>query len=189
MSGVPKSERGESRLESQHLAYKIRKLIVKELLNDFGTKENTMPVWLIEEERKRVLDLTQGISAHLRAANTIWPDYMIEFTERRLQMDRALECCNMLQDELQAIVEMVPADKNRYTQIVLLIEKEYNLIKRLRQSDNRFLKHIRDGADPDSASNFGNVNNNGNANNNNASNSNDVRRDFTDAQKDFCRRA
>ena len=47
MSGVPKSERGESRLESQHLAYKIRKLIVKELLNDFGTKENTMPAWLI----------------------------------------------------------------------------------------------------------------------------------------------
>ena len=103
-----------------------------------------MPEWLIEEERKRVLDLCQGISAHLRAANTIWPDYMVEFTERRLQMDKALECCNMLQDELQAIVEMVPADKNRYTQIVLEIEKEFNLIKRLRQSDNRFLKNLKD---------------------------------------------
>ena len=56
----------------------------------------------------------------------------------------ALECCNMLQDELQAIVEMVPADKNRYTQIVLEIEKEFNLIKRLRQSDNRFLKNLKD---------------------------------------------
>ena len=111
MSGVRKSERGESRLEAQHLAYKIRKLIVKELLNDFGTKNNTMPEWLIQEERIRVLNLVQGISAHLRAANTIWPDYMVEFTERRLQMDKALECCNMLQDELQAIVEMVPADK------------------------------------------------------------------------------
>jgi hypothetical protein len=32
MSGVRKSERGESRLEAQHVAYKIRKLIVKELL-------------------------------------------------------------------------------------------------------------------------------------------------------------
>lgn len=144
MSGVRKSERGESRLEAQHIAYKLRKMIVMELMNDFGTKNNKMPEWLIEEERKRILNLCQGISAHLRAANTIWPDYMVEFTERRLQMDKALECCNMLQDELQAIVEMVPADKNRYTQIVLEIEKEFNLIKRLRQSDNRFLKDLKD---------------------------------------------
>ena len=144
MSGVRKSERGESRLEAQHQAYKVRKLIVKELLSDFGTKNNTMPSWLIEEERKRVLELVQGISAHLRAANTIWPSYRAEFIERRLEMDKALMCCNMLQDELQAIVEMVPADKNRYTQIVLEIEKEFNLLKALRQSDNRFLKNLKD---------------------------------------------
>ncbi len=144
MSGVRKSERGESRLEAQHQAYKIRKLVTKELLNDFGTKDNKMPDWLIAEERKRVLELVQGISAHLRAANTIWPDYKAEFIERRVEMDRALMYCNMLQDELQAIVEMVPADKNRYTQIVLEIEKEFNLLKALRQSDNRFKKHLKD---------------------------------------------
>ena len=115
-----------------------------ELLQDFGTKKNHMPDWLIAKERDRVLDLTRGISAHLRAANTIWPDYMVEFTERRLQMDKALECCNMLQDELQAIVEMVPADKNRYTQYVLRIEKIFNMIKKLRQKDNRFLKTLKD---------------------------------------------
>ena len=144
MSGVRKSERGESRLEALHEAYRLRKMITYELLNDFGTKNNTMPQWLIARERVRVLDLCQGISGHLRAANTIWPDYMVEFTERRLQMDKSLECCNMLQDELQAIVEMVPADKNRYMQIVLQIEKVYNLIKKLRQKDNRFLKTLKD---------------------------------------------
>lgn len=144
MSGVRKSERTESRLDAQHEAYKLQKEMVFELMQDFGTKKNNMPDWLIAKERDRVLDLTRGISAHLRAANTIWPDYMIEFTERRLQMDKALECCNMLQDELQAIVEMVPADKNRYTQYVLRIEKIFNMIKKLRQKDNRFLKTIKD---------------------------------------------
>jgi hypothetical protein len=144
MSNVKKSERGKSKLEAQHQAYKIRRLIVRELLTDFGTKNNTMPEWLIDKERERVLDLAQGISAHLRAANTIWPSYRAEFVERRLEMDRALECCNMLQDELQAIVEMVPANKNRYTQMVLEIEREFNLLKALRQSDNRFLKHLKD---------------------------------------------
>ena len=144
MSGVKKSERSESRLDAQHEAYKLQKEMAFELLQDFGTKKNHMPDWLIAKERDRVLDLTRGISAHLRAANTIWPDYMVEFTERRLQMDKALEYCNMLQDELQAIVEMVPADKNRYTQYVLRIEKIFNMIKKLRQKDNRFLKTIKD---------------------------------------------
>ena len=144
MSGVKKSERSESRLDAQHEAYKLRKEIAFELMNDFGTKQNHMPDWLIAKERERILDLCQGISAHLRAANTIWPDYMIEFTERRIQMDKALECCNMLQDELQAIVEMVPADKNRYTQYALRIEKIFNTIKKLRQKDNRFLKTLKD---------------------------------------------
>lgn len=144
MSNVKKSERTESRLDAQHEAYKLRKEIAFELMNDFGTKKNNMPEWLIAKERERVLDYCQGISAHLRAANTIWPDYMIEFTERRLQMDKALECCNMLQDELQAIVEMVPADKNRYTQYCLRIEKIFNMIKKLRQKDNRFLKNLKD---------------------------------------------
>ena len=144
MSGVKKSERTESRLDAQHEAYKLRKEIAFELMNDFGTKKNNMPEWLIAKERERVLDYCQGISAHLRAANTIWPDYMIEFTERRLQMDKALECCNMLQDELQAIVEMVPADKNRYTQYCLRIEKIFNMVKKLRQKDNRFLKNLKD---------------------------------------------
>lgn len=144
MSGVRKSERGESRLEALHEAYRLRKMIVYELMNDFGTKDNTMPQWLIAQERIRVLNLCHGISGNLRAANTIWPDYMVEFTERRLRMDKAMECCNMLQDELQAIVEMVPANKNRYMQIVLQIEKVYNLIKKLRQKDNRFLKSLKD---------------------------------------------
>ena len=103
MSGVRKSERGESRLEAQHVAYKIRKLIVKELLSDFGTKNNTMPEWLIEEERKLVLDLCQGISAHLRAANTIWPDYMVEFTERRLHLPHHLSTTTVLPVWMQAL--------------------------------------------------------------------------------------
>lgn len=144
MSNVKKSERTKSKLEVQHIAYQIRKMIVSEIMIDFGTKTNSMPEWLIEHERREVLKLCQGISIHLASANTIFPQYMVEFTERRLQMDKALECCNALQDELQFIVQMIPADKNRYTQIVLLIDREFNMIKRLRQKDNRFLKTIKD---------------------------------------------
>ena len=175
MSDIPKSERSESRLEAQHKAYKIRKMITAELMASFAysekkhekhikamtehikneeeKKETAQKIreleedfdcWFIRKERDRILDLVQGISSHLRAANTIWPTYKAEFVERRLEMDRALECCNMLQDELQYLVETLPADINKYTAIVREIDAEFNLIKALRQSDNRFLKHLKD---------------------------------------------
>ena len=68
---------------------------------------------------------------------------MSEFEERRLEMDRALVCCNKLQDELQYIAETLPADKNTFMNIVLEIQAEYETIKKLRQADNRFLKEIQ----------------------------------------------
>ena len=107
-------------------------------IKDQKTKEDTsekirqleedFDVWFIKRERDKVADLCEGIAHHLRKANTIWPDYMAEFTERRLELDRAMECCNALQDELQYISEILPADKNKYMAIVLEVETEFNWI-------------------------------------------------------------
>ena len=105
--------------------------------------EDDAASWFIKRERNRIADFCQGITEHLRAANTIWPTNMSEFEERRLEMDRALVCCNQLQDELQYIAETLPADKNKYMNIVLEVQAEFDMIKKLRQSDNRFLKTIR----------------------------------------------
>ncbi len=104
--------------------------------------EDNFSSWFIMRERDRVADFVQGITEHLRAANTIYPTYMNEFEERRLEMDRALMCCNKLQDELQYIAETLPADKNKFMNIVLEANDVFNMIKALRQSDNRFLKKI-----------------------------------------------
>lgn len=109
---------------------------IREVQEDFDS-------WFIRRERDRVADFCQGITEHLRAANTIWPTNISEFQERRLEMDRALVCCNKLQDELQYIAETLPADKNKFMNIVLEVQAEYETIKKLRQADNRFLKEIQ----------------------------------------------
>lgn len=178
MSDIPKSERSESSLETQHLVYALRRRITTELLTSFGYSEKKLEehvrkvtayikdkeerkarqemllammqefsMWLIEYERDDIADITREISRHLRQANSIWPNYYAEYIERRLELDRARECCNALQDELQYIAEQLPADKNRYTGIVLDIEEIYNKIGSLRQSDNRFLDDIPDVPD------------------------------------------
>ena len=110
--------------------------VIREVEDDFAS-------WFIKRERDKIADFCQGITEHLRAANTIWPTNMSEFEERRLEMDRALVCCNKLQDELQYVAETLPADKNKYMNIVLEVQAEFDMIKKLRQSDNRFLKTIK----------------------------------------------
>ena len=65
---------------------------------------------------------------------------MSEFEERRLEMDRAIADCNELQQELQYIAEVLPSDKNKFMNIVLEVDSLHNMIKKLRQSDNRFLQ-------------------------------------------------
>ena len=169
MSEIKKSERKESKLQTIHNAYMIRMAVTNLAENNFyitfskiEEKINNRIKGLDEKEQIRikenmykfyrnqinrvsdnVIELATGISRHLRIANTIFPTYMSEFEERRIEMDRAMACCNALQDELQYIGECLYADLNKYTNLVLEIQKEFNMIKSLRQSDNRFLKDLK----------------------------------------------
>jgi hypothetical protein len=103
-------------------------------------------IWVVQQERTMVMNLCRGIVQHLIKANTIYPTYLSEFEERRIEMDRAMGCCNGLQQELKYMAEVLPADKNRYMNIVIETEREYRIIRGLRQSDNRFLKYMHKSA-------------------------------------------
>ena len=165
MSDIPKSKRAYSNLEAHHKALEIRRKIAVELLANFAYSEKKLEeavrkqtqhiqairnleedfaCWFIKRHRDRVDDLCCDIAQHLRGANTIWPTYRFEYKDRRGELNQALKCCNKLQDELQYIAESLPADKNKYMDIVLEVEALFNMIKALRQSDNRFLKHLKD---------------------------------------------
>ena len=110
-------------------------------------REERFNDWLIKEECRIVTVKGAELTGSLRTANTIWPTYMSEYTERRVFMDRAMAACNVLQDELQYIAESVYADKNKFTALVLEIEALFKKIKSVRQADNRFLKTLKDFKD------------------------------------------
>lgn len=154
MSEIKKSERKESKLQTIHNAYMIRMAVTNLAENNFyitfskiEEKINNRIKGLDEKEQIRikenmykfyrnqinrvsdnVIELATGISRHLRIANTIFPTYMSEFEERRIEMDRAMACCNALQDELQYAGECLYADLNKYMNLVLEIQKEFNMI-------------------------------------------------------------
>ena len=164
MSDIPKSKRAYSNLEAHHKALEIRRKIAVELLASFAYSEKKLEeavrkqtqhiqdpehraeaaqairnleedfaCWFIKRHRDRVDDLCCDIAT-----------YRFEHKDRRGELNQALKCCNKLQDELQYIAESLPADKNKYMDIVLEVEALFNMIKALRQSDNRFLKHLKD---------------------------------------------
>lgn len=143
--------------------------------------------WYIESERDRIIDCLRNLTSYVYHANSIYPVYGCELEERRLYQDKALGECFTLVQELQYAIETLPVDVNKYVRFTDMIQKEINLIKSWRKSDNRFKDAVIWTDCPDcpfrvtsdkSSTNFANVNNNGNANNNNASNTNGVRPDF-----------
>jgi hypothetical protein len=129
--------------------------------------------WFIEDERKAVVDCLRSIGEHVYTANSIYPTYYEELVERRVHQDLAIGQCYRLVQELQYAIETLPVDVNSFLRFGEDIQREIDLIKGWRKSDNKFK-----GAISATAANFANVNNNGNANNNNASNSNGVRPNF-----------
>ncbi len=137
-------------LQSQKRIEALEELLTKAKTDEETQKakealrEERFNQWLIKEECRTVAAKGAELTGNLRTANTIWPTYMAEYTERRVYMDKAMASCNVLQDELQYIAEAVYADKNKFTALVLEIETLFKKIKGVRQADNRFLKDLKD---------------------------------------------
>ena len=137
-------------LQSQKRLENFEEILAKATTDDEilkakeAIREERFNSWLVKEECRTVAVKGAELTGSLRTANTIWPTYMSEYTERRVYMDRAIAACNVLQDELQYIAESVYSDKNKFTALVLEIETLFKKIKSVRQADNRFLKELKD---------------------------------------------
>lgn len=150
----------------------------KKYYDKLRKRNESFEEWFIQDQRKVIIDCLRCIGENVFMANSIYPMYPEELVERRILQDKAIGQCYRLVQELQYAIETLPVDVNVYTRFGESIQKEIDLIKGWRKSDNKFKRVISD-----SAANFANVNNNGNANNNNASNANGVRPDFDVANK------
>ncbi|MFI3202660.1 MAG: hypothetical protein SNG10_07320 [Rikenellaceae bacterium] len=150
----------------------------KETYTKLKTRWEAFDEWFIVDERKTIVECLRDITKEVYIANSIYPTCQEELIQRRIHQDEAIGQCYRLTQELQYAIETLPVDVNSYTRFGEAIQKEINLIKGWRKSDNKFK-----GVISDSAANFANVNNNGNANNNNASNPNGVHPDFDSTVK------
>ena len=106
------------------------------------SKNESFEEWFILEQRKAVLDCLRGVQECIFVANSIYPQYKEELIERRIYQDKAIGQCFRLIQELQYSIETLPVKIDIYLQLSKDIEKEINLIKSWRKSDNKFKKVI-----------------------------------------------
>lgn len=100
--------------------------------------------WFISQERHVIISCLHGINEHIYTANSIYPTCKEELTERRIHQDLAIGQCYRLVQELQYSIETLPVDVNVYLRFSEQIQKEIDLIKGWRKSDNKLKKLFED---------------------------------------------
>jgi hypothetical protein len=114
--------------------------VQKEHYNKAKEKTEAFHDWYIVEQRETIMRCLRRINQHIFMANSIYPQYESELIERRIEQDRAIRECNVLIQELQYIINTLPVDVNKYVRFSDAIQREINLIKGRRKSDNKFKK-------------------------------------------------
>ena len=107
------------------------------------------PNWWIMERRVTIDRLCAQMLQSIRSANAIYPTSEQEYWERRLQQNKAIGAVEALSEELQFVIAMMyqtlGVDVEKYMPFAELLEKELNLLKGWRKSDNRILRQIKNG--------------------------------------------
>lgn len=100
------------------------------------------PTWLVDEFRNTILLILRDLRLNIRMANSIYVTTKAEYEERRNHWNRAIGNCQQLLEEMQFVIETLPVNAEKYMRYVGMIEKEINLLKGVRKSDNKILGRL-----------------------------------------------
>lgn len=117
-----------------------------ELMQMYDEKTSMFNDWFIKRECCKIMNIFDNLYTEFTLGNAIYPSnvsLLLEYLERRRHMDNAIGLCYCLRNEVNYIARTITADKNKYKNISELIEAQIKLIKGVRQSDNRFLKDLK----------------------------------------------
>lgn len=128
--------------------YKIEpsdKQTLKSILTKYRMDDSVIdeyPEWLIKDFRDTIITILRNIRMNIRMGNSIYVTTKAEFDERRNCWNKAIGSCQQLLEEMQFVIETLPVDAEKYMRYVGMIEKEINLLKGVRKSDNKILGRL-----------------------------------------------
>lgn len=96
----------------------------------------------INNETQVVDNICRKIVQLIDQANTMLPQTIMEFDQKRLWQDEAIGFCNNLKQELNHIADTIPCNKNFLAIQTDSIDKEINLLRGWRKSFNKNREEI-----------------------------------------------
>ena len=130
-------------LKIMHSADRDALLEILDRWNAGGDVLVQYPQWLLSHFRESLLQLLRDLVMHITAANSIYPTMLIEAEERRLLQNKAICTCECLLQELNHIADVLPVDANKIQPYIYMCDREVQLLKGWRKSDNKFFRRFR----------------------------------------------
>lgn len=118
----------------------LKAILTKYRMDDSVIDE--YPEWLIKDFRDTIITILRNMRMNIRMGNSIFVTTKAEYDERRNCWNRAIGSCQQLLEEMQFVIETLPVDAEKYMRYVGMIEKEINLLKGVRKSDNKILGRL-----------------------------------------------
>ena len=112
---------------------------------EYEAKIKAFNEWFIQQETEVCSEMLRNIQTNFTMGNSIYPSQspakIVEFIVRRHYMDAAIGSCYALKQEIQYILHTLPVDVNKFERFAKSIDKQINLLKGVKQADNRFIKN------------------------------------------------
>lgn len=123
--------------------------IIDSIFEKYGKTQNNQfqseyPEWFIDSQREHIMRILQDMMDEITSANSIYATKIFEYDERRNHQNEAIACCYKLFQEIQYIISIFSSDLNKLIPILDMIEKEVDLLKGWRQSDNKSRKKLEE---------------------------------------------
>lgn len=136
---VVKSKRNKSGVEFEMILFQLVDGIDNLVEHDFYA-EGMLAVKnkMFLEMRSRALeDLTDKLVFYIKIANSIYPQCVAEWEERRVAQGKAVGTCYAILTNMQRIMMRLRIPDNKYTLDIQNIMRMINSLKAWRKSDNK----------------------------------------------------
>jgi hypothetical protein len=136
---VVKSKRNKSGVEFEMILFQLADGIDNLVEHDFYA-EGMLAVKnkMFLEMRSRALEeLTDKLVFYIKIANSIYPQCITEWEERRVAQGKAIGTCYAILTNMQRIMMRLRIPDNKYTLDIQNIMRMINSLKAWRKSDNK----------------------------------------------------
>ena len=152
-------DRNESRVEFLYQADRLYDEVFSLISRDFGIYSRHSPfrkkyALLVQNRSSEEIDdfinkqaneleqAARDLRKMLNAAKSIYPKSKLEYERRLDYVTSSLVCANSMKTIMNLVVQYFDLDVNVFKNVILILNKEIDLIKRLRASDRKRFGHF-----------------------------------------------